>query len=201
MFFNRPVCGFLVTALVRPPATSQRGRAATGISSVKACMPGRPAVASRRVAGFGHAGHSSRDRRDAISSAVPVWSKIFRSMTVRSSPGALSGGTIRHRFDCCAASSFLAASQEGVKTRLPLKRSHVCFRQVPTWSTRAVRWPSRTFCSARGAVRRSCRGLAGSAPLNAGQGLSRGLLRSPACCRASSARSVRSSAWLPCGRL
>jgi hypothetical protein len=32
-------------------------------------MPGRPAGASRRGAEFGHAGHSSRDRRDAISSA------------------------------------------------------------------------------------------------------------------------------------
>jgi hypothetical protein len=43
--------------------------------------------------GFGHADHSSRDRRDAISSAVPVWSKIFRSMTVTSSSRVLSGGT------------------------------------------------------------------------------------------------------------
>jgi hypothetical protein len=37
---------------------------------------------------------SSRAGRAAIPKAVPVWSKIFRSMTVTSSPGLSGGGAI-----------------------------------------------------------------------------------------------------------
>jgi hypothetical protein len=39
-------------------------------------------------------GHSSCARRVAISTAVPVWSKIFKSMTLTSSPGLSGGGAM-----------------------------------------------------------------------------------------------------------